>query len=227
MSIPKKREPLSPGEEAAPSAPRRGHYFDPQPEAASRPHLVRLRLGADRKLELQADRGVFGSRRVDLGTEVLLKEAPPPPERGEVLDLGAGYGPIAIALARLSPKARFWAVDINQRAVELTRLNAAAGGLGNVVAVVPEEVPADVRFAAIYSNPPVRVGKRALHELLELWLGRLDEGGLAYLVVQRNLGADSLMSWLAEEGYPVRRLKAKKGYRVLEVGRREERTASS
>jgi 16S rRNA G1207 methylase RsmC len=220
MSIPKKRQPLAPAKEAAPSSPRRGHYFDPQPQSESRPRVVRLRLGADRKLELQADRGVFGSRRVDLGTEVLLKEAPPPPERGEVLDLGAGYGPIAIALARLSPEARFWAVDINQRAVELTRVNAAAAGLRNVVAGVPEDVPADLRFAAIYSNPPVRVGKRALHDLLELWLVRLDAGGLAYLVVQRNLGADSLAAWLSESGYPVRKLKAKKGYRILEVGPR-------
>jgi len=218
MSIPKKRQPLSPAEEAAPSSPRRGHYFDPQPQSESRPHLVKLRLGADRKLELQADRGVFGSRRVDLGTEVLLKEAPPPPEQGEVLDLGAGYGPIAVALARLSPGARFWAVDVNERAVELTRVNAAAAGLGNVVAATPDEVPGEIRFAAIYSNPPVRVGKAALHELLERWLARLDAGGLAYLVVQRNLGADSLMSWLAEDGYPVRRLKAKKGYRIIEAG---------
>src|SRR5579859_1234572 len=218
MSIPKKRQPLAPGEEAAPSSPRRGHYFDPQPQSESRPHLVKLRLGADRKLELQADRGVFGSRRVDLGTEVLLKEAPAPPERGEVLDLGAGYGPIAVALARLSPGARFWAVDVNQRAVELTRVNAAAAGLANIVAAVPDEVPGELRFAAIYSNPPVRVGKGALHELLERWLARLDAGGLAYLVVQRNLGADSLAAWLSETGYPVARLKAKKGYRIIEVG---------
>ncbi|HET9410309.1 MAG TPA: methyltransferase [Candidatus Dormibacteraeota bacterium] len=227
MSIPKKRQPLAPGEEAVPSSTRRGHYFDPQPESESRPHLVKLRLGADRKLELQADRGVFGSRRVDLGTEVLLKEAPPPPDRGEVLDLGAGYGPIAVALAQLSPGARFWAVDINQRAVELTRLNAAAAGLGNVVAAVPDDVPADLHFAAIYSNPPVRVGKQALHELLDRWLARLVAGGLAYLVVQRNLGADSLATWLAENGYPVRRLKAKKGYRILEVGRRDEEGSAS
>ena len=85
---------------------------------------------------------------------------------------------------------------------------------------MPDEVPDELRFAAIYSNPPVRVGKAALHELLERWLGRLDAGGLAYLVVQRNLGADSLATWLSENGYPVRRLKAKKGYRILEVGRR-------
>ena len=196
----------------------KNHYFNPKPDVASRPHTVRLHLGEGSNLDFQADRGVFGSKRVDLGTEVLLKEAPRPPSSGDVLDLGAGYGPIAITLARVTPGARFWAVDVNERAVELSRLNAAAAGLSNVRAARPEEVPADLRFAAIYSNPPVRVGKRALHELLERWLGRLAEGGRAYLVVQRNLGADSLAAWLAENGYQVERLKSKKGYRILEVG---------
>jgi 16S rRNA G1207 methylase RsmC len=74
-----------------------------------------------------------------------------------------------------------------------------------------------VRFAAIYSNPPVRVGKAALHDLLLKWLPRLKPGGRAYLVVQRNLGADSLATWLATQGYQVGRLKSKKGYRILEV----------
>jgi 16S rRNA G1207 methylase RsmC len=64
----------------------------------------------------------------------------------------------------------------------------------------------------------VRVGKAALHELLVRWLGRLGEGGRAYLVVQRNLGADSLGKWLTEQGYQVQRLKSKKGYRILEIG---------
>jgi len=200
----------------------KNHYFNPKPEVPSHPRTVRLHLGEGSNLDFQADRGVFGSKRVDLGTEVLLKEAPPPPATGDVLDLGAGYGPIAIALARLAPGARFWAVDVNQRAVELARINAAAAGVANVTAALPDEVPAGLRFAAIYSNPPVRVGKRALHELLDRWLGRLESGGRAYLVVQRNLGADSLSGWLSESGYPVQRLKAKKGYRVLEVGPRAE-----
>ena len=195
----------------------KNHYFDPTPEVASRPHTVKLRL-RDGELELQADRGVFGSKRIDLGTEVLLREAPPPPASGELLDLGAGYGPIAIALARHSPDARVWAVDVNERAIELTRANAAAAGLSNVVAALPDEVPGATRFDAIYSNPPVRVGKGPLHELLQRWLDRLAPGGRAYLVVQRNLGSDTLAKWLAEAGYPVERLKSKKGYRVLAVG---------
>lgn len=160
---------------------------------------------------------MFGSRGVDLGTMVLLREAPAPPAAGEILDLGCGYGPIAVALALRSPGARVWAVDINERAVELARENAAAAKALNVSACLPDEVPPDVRFDAIYSNPPVRVGKAPLHELLQRWLARLNPGGAAYLVVQRNLGSDSLATWLASQGFGVARLKSKKGYRVLEV----------
>ena len=194
----------------------KSHYFEARPAVASKPRTVRLHL-PDLEVDLQADRGVFGFKGVDLGTEVLLREAPAPPVSGELLDLGSGYGPIAIALARRAPGARVWAVDVNERAVELTRANAAAAGVANVTAVAPDAVPPDVRFEAIYSNPPVRVGKRPLHELLETWLPRLRPEGVAYLVVQRNLGSDSLAAWLAEQGWRVGRIKSKKGYRILEV----------
>jgi 16S rRNA (guanine1207-N2)-methyltransferase len=209
MSIPKPMQPKV--------APKRAHYFDPAPVVASRPRTVRLQLPY-LSVELESDRGVFGAHRVDLGTVVLLKEAPPPPLAGEVLDLGSGYGPIAVALAKLSPGARIWAVDVNTRALELTRANADRVGVGNVVAATPDAIPPELRFAAIYSNPPVRVGKVELHAILERWLPRLEPGGLAYLVVQRNLGSDSLETWLVAHGYPARRLKSKKGYRILEVG---------
>ncbi len=212
MSIPKKRGPLATAQTGVPSS----HYFDPAPAVASKPRKVHLHVG-ELALELEADRGVFGSRAVDLGTLVLLREAPPSPLKGDILDLGCGYGPIAIALARQAPGARVWAVDINQRALELTRANATTADVSNVTASSPDDVPGEVRFDAIYSNPPVRVGKAALHELLLTWLRRLNPGGRAYLVVQRNLGADSLAAWLATQGYEVRRLKSKKGYRILEV----------
>jgi 16S rRNA (guanine1207-N2)-methyltransferase len=208
MSIPKNLSPLA--------TPKRGHYFDPAPETASKPRALHLHL-KDLDVELQADRGVFGSRAIDLGTRVLLKEAPPPPADGDILDLGSGYGPIAIALALRSPAARVWAVDVNERALELARANAEAAKAPNVVTAFPDEVPDDLRFAAIYSNPPVRVGKGPLHELLLRWLPRLAPGGRAYLVVQRNLGSDSLAAWLTTEGFGVERIKSKKGYRLLGV----------
>jgi len=208
MSIPKNRP--------TPSLARPSHYSDPEPAAPSHPRTVFLHLpGLD--LELKTDRGVFGSKGVDLGTLTLLKEAPAPPARGDILDLGAGYGAIAIALARRSPAARVWAVEVNQRALELSRANAEAAETPNVTAVEPDGVPEEIRFSAIYSNPPVRIGKAAMHELLLRWLPRLETGAPAYLVVQRNLGSDSLAAWLAAEGFEVTRLKSKKGYRILEV----------
>src|ERR1700681_1842169 len=108
MSIPKKRR--------SQMSAQGSHYFDPAPAVESKPRKVHLHVG-ELAIEMQADRGVFGSRGIDLGTLVLLREAPPPPERGEILDLGSGYGPIAITLARQAPGARGWAVDVNERAI--------------------------------------------------------------------------------------------------------------
>ena len=190
------------------------HYFTAEPKAASRPLRVRAVL-PDRTLELVSDRGVFAHGHLDRGTEILLRTIPPPPAHGDILDLGCGYGPIAITVALRAPGARVWATDINRRARELTVRNAEAAGLSNVRVAAPEEIPAAMRFAAVYSNPPVRLGKQPLHELLETWLDRLEPDGIAYLVVQRHLGADTLAAWLAAQGCAVQRLRSRQGYRVL------------
>lgn len=188
------------------------HYFDEQPATASSPSMVRLVL-PDMTLDLETDRGVFSRDAVDAGTKLLLLEAPAPSPSGDLLDLGCGYGAIAAALARRSPHARVWAVDVNQRACDLAARNTSS--LGNVHVCTPGGVPDDVRFATIWSNPPIRIGKPALHEMLLRWLARLD--GSAVFVVQKHLGADSLASWLAGEGFDVTRTSARLGYRLLEV----------
>ena len=195
---------------------REGHYFAPQPGSESRPREARLKIPG-RELVLLTDAGVFSAGRVDLGTQVLLEKAPPPPAAGDLLDLGCGYGPVALWLAAQAPAARVWAVDVNERAVALCRENADRNGLSNVTACAPSEVPAAVRFAAIYSNPPVRVGRDALRALLVEWLSRLLPEGAAHLVVQHHLGSDSLLRWLVAQGWDARRLASKKSYRVLEV----------
>jgi 16S rRNA (guanine1207-N2)-methyltransferase len=190
-------------------------YFDEEPDVGSEP--VTLTLDVDgRTLDLVTDRGVFARGRLDPGTAVLLRKAPPPPPRGTCLDLGCGYGAIALSLAVRAPEAEIVAVDVNRRALALVEVNAAANALANVFAAPPDAV-ADRRFAAIYSNPPVRIGKAALHDLLSTWLPRLEPDGAAYLVVQRHLGADSLHAWLEQEGFGTNRLGSSKGYRVLEV----------
>ena len=193
------------------------HYFSPSPDTPSQPGSVRLDL-PDLSLTLRTDRGVFSGGRIDPGTKVLLDDAGPAiPPGSDVLDLGCGYGPIALTLATRLPGARVWAVDVNGRALDLTRTNAEAAELTNVVVARPDEVPPAVRFAAVWSNPPVRVGKAALHDLLARWLGRLTDHGCGRLVVHKNLGADSLQRWLAGEGWAVERVRSRLGYRVLEV----------
>ena len=183
-------------------------------------------------LELATDAGVFSPGRLDPGTRLLLEESPAPPADGDLLDLGCGYGPVACVLAKRSPGATVWAVDVNERALELCARNARAAGLENVRCVTPGDASLPERFAAIWSNPPVRIGKDALHALLGRWLARLGPGGSgspaapggsAYLVVGRNLGADSLHRWLAEQGWPVTRLAARSGYRLLQVDFQAER----
>jgi len=192
------------------------HYFSPQPAGDFTPHPVTLALDG-REYHLAAARGVFSADQVDAGTMVLLENAPPPPPAGNLLDLGCGYGPIACALALRSPAAQVIGVDVNERALSLTRANAEALGLQHLSAATPDEVPADLRFDRIYSNPPIRVGKAVLRETLSLWLGRLADGGRAYLVVHRNLGSDSLHRWLQEQGHDATRVVSVRGFRVLEV----------
>ena len=190
-------------------------YFTERPNTPSAPRIVRLRL-PDVQLDLVADSGVFSGRQLDPGTRLLLRHAPVPRVGGDLLDLGCGYGPIALTLATRNSDVTVWAVDVNERALDLVTRNATAAGLGNVTARKPEQVPDAVRFAGIYSNPPIRIGKPALHQLLLRWLRRLLPGGTAWLVVQRNLGSDSLARWLSEQGYPTERIHAERGYRLLE-----------
>jgi 16S rRNA (guanine1207-N2)-methyltransferase len=208
-------------------------YFARQPSAASQRRSVALSL-ADVELSLTTDRGVFSTDRIDPGTRLLLQEAPHPTEAmGDVLDLGCGYGPIAVTLARRAPGARVWAVDVNERAVGLCAENADGNGAANVHPVVvdehgaplagaPDDVAAlaEVRFGGIWSNPPIRIGKAALHGLLTHWLDRLAPGASAWLVVQRHLGADSLAAWMESEGWTTERLVSRAGYRLLQVGAR-------
>jgi len=191
-------------------------YFASDPAAAHRPGSVHVIL-PDVHLELGTDAGVFSPKRLDPGTRLLLESAPPPPAQGNLLDLGCGYGPLALVLAARAPGARIWAVDTNARALALTAANAHRAGLPNVSCARPDDPAIPERFDLIWSNPPIRIGKNALHKLLAGWLGRLAPGAAAYLVVQRNLGSDSLQRWLAESGWIAERAAARSGYRVLRV----------
>jgi len=201
------------------------HYFSAAPESELKLREITVSIAGQRYAVTTAN-GIFSPDHVDAGTQVLLDNAPEPPPSGDFLDLGAGWGPISLHLALSAPHATVWAVDVNERALDLVRRNAARLGLSNVKAVLAKDVPADLTFRTIWSNPPIRVGKEELHLLLGTWLPRLSPGSDAWLVVQRNLGADSLHRWLdgaLDEEFSVSRAATKKGFRVLRVRRHEPR----
>lgn len=190
------------------------HYFDPgDGDWKSREITVRL---AGRDIVVETAGGTFSPEHLDLGTRVLLDTVAP--AEGRILDVGCGWGPIALDAALDNPTAEVWAIDINQRSLELTRRNAERHGLTNVHVATPDAVPADLTFDAIWSNPPIRVGKAELHGILETWVPRLRSGGTAWLVIAKHLGAESLMKWLRET-WPtasVSKAETSKGFWVLE-----------
>ena len=191
------------------------HYFSGDPKVASNPRTSSFNY-ANRNFSLVTDRGVFSYGGIDQGTQVLL-DSVEPPSPGIALDIGCGAGTLALALASHTDVERVVAIDTNTRALELTRQNAKMNGFSNIVACPPTDVPADTVFATIWSNPPIRIGKTALHELLLTWLPRLSADGTAWLVVQKNLGADSLQRWISENGFDAQRVASRKGFRVLRV----------
>jgi len=195
------------------------HYFETPTGEANHREFGATIFG--RSFTFASADGVFSGSHLDLGTAVLLRSVDPPVAtpacpNPRLLDLGCGIGPIAVGLAAACPQAFVTAIDVNDRALELTRLNAARAGV-DVQVGRPEDVAPDVQFDEIWSNPPIRIGKPALHDLLTTWLGRLAPGGRAYLVVGRNLGADSLQAWLSDGGWSAARLASAKGFRVLAV----------
>jgi len=202
------------------------HYFSSQPSTPQKRRPLTVRLAGEER-RLQTAGGIFSPDGVDKGTTILLADAPPPSPTGNLLDIGCGWGPIALTLALRSPDAMVYAVDVNERSIELTNDNAASLGLANVLASTPDAVDPELRFDTIWSNPPIRVGKAELHSVLLMWLPRLAKGGTAYLVVQKNLGADSLQRWLTTElteqfpdaGFKVSRDSTSKAFRILKVTR--------
>ena len=195
------------------------HYFSQEPKSNYQAKQIELNVAGE-VFKVSTASGTFSPLRLDVGTSVLIDHLELAPRDGNILDLGCGWGPIALNLAKHSPKATIWAVDVNNRSLELTAENAKTVGLSNIKTATPESVPEDIKFSGIWSNPPIRIGKKELHELLLAWLPRLEKNASAYLVVQKNLGSDSLQKWLSEtlfDDYEVSRLTSVKTYRIIKV----------
>lgn len=200
-------------------------YFSANPNSLDLRRTLHVDLRGH-EVSVQVSNGVFSSSKLDLGTAVLLKHAPQPPENGRFFDIGCGWGAISLALGFESTNAQIYAVDVNERALELTDINAKNAGLNNIHTYLVEDALKEDELKdidLIWSNPPIRVGKDVLHNILLTWLPRLKVGGAAYLVVQKNLGSDSLIPWLSEnlgEDFSVEKYASSKGYRIIEVLRK-------
>ncbi|HIY85459.1 MAG TPA: methyltransferase [Candidatus Yaniella excrementavium] len=204
------------------------HYFTAAPAGEERRRSIAVQLAGE-TFTVDTAASIFSPDGLDRGTEVLLDTVPSPPQKGTFLDIGSGWGPIALTLGKLAPMSDVLAVEINERAAELTARNAKHLGLSNIVVKHPDEVTEDTRFDLIWSNPPIRIGKKALHELLIRWLPMLNSGGAAWLVVAKKLGADSLLPWIdrmLQDKHPgqftVRRAATSKGFRLIHIERVSE-----
>lgn len=196
------------------------HYFVSDPSLPEKRRRIGVELRG-RPVDVVTAAGVFSPGDLDKGTAALLRTVPDP-QGTDLLDIGCGWGPITIALAQAAPEARVTAVDVNQRSLQLTAENARSLGLTGVQTALPQDVPEGRTFDTIWSNPPIRVGKDALHQILTTWLPRLNPGGTAWLVVQKNLGGDSLQRWLAQTltaDFRVERAATDKGFRIIAVHR--------
>jgi 16S rRNA (guanine1207-N2)-methyltransferase len=197
------------------------HYFSDTPLSTDKRGTATVTVRG-RDFVVQTASGTFSPGGVDRGTTVFLNTVPPPSPGGVAVDLGCGWGPITLALAAESPDARIYAVDVNPRARELTALNAQKAGFDTVSVISPDQFPDNTPIDTLWSNPPIRIGKKALHELLTTWLHRLAPDGHAWLVVAKHLGAESLMTWLntAHDGaFSATRFGRDKGFHVIQVTR--------
>lgn len=201
------------------------HYFSADP--ASTPIQRNFEFDfLGEAISVRVDSGIFSATRIDPGTKVLLGELEKhvaihqSSPRSRALDIGCGWGAISLALAKSSAELEVIAIDVNQRALDNTKRNAKLQGLSNVQALHPTDVPPDLEFDEIWSNPPIRIGKEALHELLQSWLARLSNAGIATFVVAKQLGAPSLQRWLnGLPGLSCSKLSQDKGFWVLRVKR--------
>ncbi len=193
------------------------HYYSQEPTTEHDFEQWSFELKG-KNFQFVTDSGVFSRETVDFGSRVLIdtfnwEELP---ADGKILDVGCGYGPIGLAIAFASQ--RFVEmVDINSRAVELAQGNANRNGIkqvdihqSNIYEAVHEE-----NYAAIVSNPPIRAGKKVVHEILTEAYPRLKSGGTLTIVIQKKQGAPSAKSKMAETFGNAEIVHKEKGYYII------------
>lgn len=193
------------------------HYYTSKPTSESNRETWETKIEG-KKFTYTTDSGVFSKNRIDVGSEVLMTTAAEVkfPE-GNLLDVGCGYGPIGIYLGQMFPDRQIEMVDVNERALELAELNAAANNVSNVKIYSSNlfEQVENKQFAGILSNPPIRAGKKVVHQILETAYDHLVEGGQLLIVIQKKQGAPSAKKKMEEVFGNVERINLDKGFWIL------------
>lgn len=193
------------------------HYYSKKPEVASSKQLHEWNLRGF-TLKLNTDAGVFSKAGVDYGSQVLIN-AMEFAENATVLDVGCGYGPIGITAAKLAPKGHVTMIDINERAVELSKENAKLNGVSNVTILQSDlyEAVKNNSYDCIVSNPPIRAGKAVVHAVFEEGYELLNNGGTMWIVIQKKQGAPSAKDKLEQLFASVEEVTKDKGYRIFKA----------
>ena len=190
------------------------HYFTAAPQSEHKPSSFSTEYRG-RALTYQTDSGVFSRTELDRGTEVLL-DALPDEISGDVLDMGCGYGALGVAMAAVNPNARLVMTDVNERAAGLARDNARANGVqaetlvGDGYAAV-----AGRTFDWIFTNPPIRAGKQVIYKMFADGAASLNEGGVMILVIRKQQGAPSAITYLKTLFGEVETIEKKSGFWII------------
>ena len=188
-------------------------YYTREPASESRPVSCAFEYRGH-ALRFTTDAGVFSRGELDPGSRLLLDALPV--LRGDVLDLGCGWGPVGIAVAAANPEARVTLVDVNLRALRLSEENARQNQV-RVTCLESDGFGAlSGSFDAVITNPPIRAGKQVIYGMFADARKHLRPGGSLYLVIRKQQGAESCLRYLQTLFPRVEKLRRSAGYWVLQ-----------
>lgn len=192
------------------------HYYSKHPQSKKMTQTIQATL-KNHQFTFTTSSGVFSKNQIDAATKMLIEQFERPKVKGDYLDLGCGYGPIGITLAKTERDRTVWMVDVNERAIELATENVKTNDVKNAIVLSSDGFTAleGKKFAAIITNPPIRAGKKVIYKLFAESKEHLVEGGELWLVIQKKQGAPSTITYLSTIFSSVETVYKKKGYYII------------
>ncbi|MDV6377344.1 class I SAM-dependent methyltransferase [Sporosarcina sp. GW1-11] len=192
------------------------HYYSKNPQVSSAPKHWKAEI-RNKMFTFTTDAGVFSKGGIDGGSKLLAETFKEPSVEGDLLEIGCGYGPIALSIASDFPERLVHMVDVNERALALSKTNAQNNQLQNVKIYESNGIDQveQAGFAAILTNPPIRAGKQTVFSFYEGAYEKLASGGELWVVIQKKQGAPSTVAYLKELFGNVATVAKKKGYFIL------------